>query len=222
MPDTVVLALLIGVALVGLLRIAGRLVQWKRKKAFAEDYLARFQQCVREEPFDEERYRWLVQHGERMQRQLGRFGYTARPATPYEPMPVADQAVLLGTLPELRAGNARSGAVAACEEALVRHLARLGEARADFGKQFINPVVWLGEGVGFVLLLPLLVLQWLGLLKAPSVARIARSTAFGVFSGLIALLGLVAAVLILTLGWGWFTDMLDGLLDPGSWLPASE
>jgi hypothetical protein len=68
----------------------------------------------------------------------------------------------------------------------------------------------------------LLVLQWLGLLKAPSVARIARSTAFGVFSGLIALLGLVAAVLILTLGWGWFTDMLDGLLDPGSWLPASE
>ncbi len=208
MPKLVVIVLLVGAALAGLLQSAARLIQWKKKKSFAEDYLAKFRQLVQHEPFDNDLYVWLVHRSARMQQQLGSLGMTARAATPYEPRPIPDHAVLINTLPEIRSGTARPAAIATCEEAIVRHLGLLDESRADYGKHLINPIVWLGDGVRFLFLLPLLVLQWLGLLKGTFVASVAKSTLFSVLSGLVALLGLIASVLILVLGWQRFTELL--------------
>lgn len=213
MSRFVVIIILLGVAGTGLLRLAVRLVAWKRRKRFTETYLARFRQVVHSEAFDEETYDWLVARSVKMQEYLGPLGLTTfTEATPYNPMPLATDALIVNTLPELRGGQGRPERKAQCEDALMRYLGALGDERTRYAKQFVNPVVWLGEGVRAALLLPFWTLQWLGLFKERFVSRLARSTVFSLLSGLVAVLGLAAAVMILALGWDRFTALLTQAL----------
>jgi len=207
MSTYAVIAVLGGIAAAGLLHTTVRLLRWRRMQRFAETYLTRFRQLATHE-FDEEVYGWLVGHAARIQECLGPLGLMAYDATPYDLEPLSADPLIVNTLPELRTGRVRPERVAQCEEALIRYLARRKEERTRYVKQFINPMVWLGEGVRAALLLPFLALYWLGLFKETFVTRLAQSTAFGLLSGLVAVLGLAASVLIVALGWEPFTDLL--------------
>lgn len=89
----------------------------------------------------------------------------------------------------------------------MRYLGTLDEEGGSYVKQYVNPIVWIGEGVRGTLLLPFLALQWLGLFKASVVSRLEQSTLFGLLSGLIAVVGLAASTMILVLGWEDFTAL---------------
>ena len=89
----------------------------------------------------------------------------------------------------------------------MRYLGTLEDAHTDATKRFANPIIWLGEGVRTALLLPFLTLQWLGLFKEAFTNRLAGSVLFNLLSGLVAVVGLAASVMIVTLGWEQFTDL---------------
>ncbi len=208
MSRFVVIIVLAGMAVAGLLRLAARLLAWKRKKRFAKTYLAQFRLLANSEAFDEEVYAWLVARSTRMQERLGSLGVIGYAATPYDPTPLGADPLIINTLPELRNGWVRPERKDQCEDAMMRYLGMLDEERAGYTKQFVNPMIWLGEGVRAVLLLPFWTLRWLGLFKETSVIRWAQSTLFSLLSGLVAVLGLAAFVMIVVFGWEHFTALL--------------
>ena len=208
MSRTIVIIMLAGVAVAGLLRLAARLLAWKRKKRFAETFLAQFRLLTNSEAFDEDGYAWLVARSTRMQEHLGPLGITGYEATPYDPAPLAADPLIVNTLPELRSGRVRPERKAQCEDAMMRYLGLLDEERAGYTKQVVNPMIWLGEGVRTALLLPFWTLQWLGVFKETFVSRWAASTLFGLLSGLVAVLGLAASTMIVAFGWDHFTALL--------------
>ena len=208
MSRFIIIIVLAGVAVAGLVRLATRLLAWRRKKRFAETFLAQFRHLANSEAFDEEVYAWLVARSTRMQERLGPLGVVGYAATPYDPSPIAADPLIVNTLPELRNGWVRPERKDQCEDALMRYLGLLDEERAGFAKRFANPLVWLGEGVRTALLLPFWMLQWLGVFKEGSVSRWAEGAVFGLFSGLVAVLGLAASMMIVAFGWEHFTTLL--------------
>ena len=208
MSKITVLFVLLGVAVAGLVRLGTRLAGWKKKRRFAETFLARFRSLAHSDEFDEETYAWLVARSALMQECLGVLGLAAYQATsPYDLTSMPADPLILNTLPELRSGYPRPDRIALCEEAMMRYLGTLDEERAGYTKHFINPVIWLGEGVRTALLLPFLTLQWLGLFKETFINRLDRSALFNVLSGLVAVVGLAASVMIVVLGWEQFAAL---------------
>ena len=125
----------------------------------------------------EDVYAWLVARSTRMQERLGPLGVTGYEATPYDPSPLAADPLIVNTLPELRNGWVRPERKDQCEDAMMRYLGLLDEERAGFAKKFINPTIWLGEGIRAALLLPFWTLQWLGVFKEQSVCHYKNKTA---------------------------------------------
>ena len=208
MTKITVLIVLLGVAVAGLVRLGARLAGWKKKRRFAETFLARFRSLAHGDEFDQEIYEWLVARSASMQERLGVLGLAAYQATsPYDLTSMPADPLILNTLPELRGGYPRPDRVAKCEEAMMRYLGLLDEERAGFTRHFVNPIIWLGEGVRTALLLPFLMLQWLGLFKESLINRLDRSVVFNLLSGLVAVVGLAASVMIVILGWDQFTDL---------------
>ncbi len=209
MSRLAVLLILAGVVLVGLISLLAQRLRWRKEKRFAETYLSKFRQLAERGTFDPALYDWLVLRSGRMQAQLGSLGMVeAYAATPYLPASLPTEALIVTTLPEMRSGQARPERIARCEDAMMQYLGTQEDQRAHHNRQLVNPLIWLGEGVRVGLLLPLLALHWLGLFKESSVRRFARHTSFRLFSGLVAVLGTVAAVLILVYGWDRFVELV--------------
>lgn len=211
MSQRTLILILAGVLLVGLINLIVRVLQWRKKKQFAQVYLDRLRHLVEDGTVNAAQYDWLVTHSVKMQTLLGHLGLKARTATPYETLPTASEPLILNTLAEIRAGaTVRPAAIAPCEDALMQYLGTLQEERTNYLKQFVNPIFWLGTGIRTILLLPLLILQWLGLFKDTFVNRFASSTAFSVFSGLVAVMGTIMTAWILLYGWDSFSDLFSG------------
>ena len=129
MSPLLIISILAGVALTGLLRIAGRRWALWRMKRFADTYLSRFRQLA--EAYDDNRYDWLLHRSTRMQEQLGPLGMTTSATTLYDydnPWSAPATPMLSTTLPEMRARTAHATAIATCEDAIVRHLGVLDAA----------------------------------------------------------------------------------------------
>lgn len=216
MSRLTIVLVLAGVVGAGLVRLATRLLAWRRRKRFAEAFLSRFRSLARTDAFDEDTYAWLIARSATMQERLGPLGLNAYAGPlPYDLGALPADPLLINTLPELRSGRARPERVAQCEEALMRYLGALSEERAGLTRRFINPVVWVGEGAHAALLLPFLTLHWLGLFTASFVRRLEEHTLFRLLSGLVAVCGLAAAALIIILGWEKFTALTD------AWISAA-
>ncbi len=208
MSKLTVIVVLVAVAVAGLARLAAQRAGVKKKRRFAETFLARFRSLAHGDGSDEETYAWLVARSARMQERLGVMGLAAYQSTsPYDLTSMPADPLIVNTLPELRGGYPRPERVAQCEEAIMRYLGTLDDERTAFTKSFVNPVIWLGEGVRAALLLPFLTLQWLGLFKETFINRLDRSAGFSLLSGLVAVVGLAASVMIIALGWEPFTDL---------------
>ena len=208
MSTLTVFAVLASVAVAGLFRLVARLLAWRKRRRLAVTFLARFRSLAHGEGFDEETYAWLIARSTQIQERMGVIGLSSYQATtPYDLTDLPPDPLIINTLPELRGGYLRPERIAQCEEAMMRYLGVLDDEREGYTKHFINPIIWLGEGVRAVLLAPFLTLQWLGLFKDTFTNRLDRSTAFGLFSGLIAVLGLAASVMIVLFGWEPFTEM---------------
>ena len=74
MSKLTVLLILAVVAVAGLARLAAQRVGWKKRRRFAETFLARFKSLAHSDAFDEETYTWLVARSARMQERLGVMG----------------------------------------------------------------------------------------------------------------------------------------------------
>lgn len=85
-------------------------------------------------------------------------------------------------------------------EALVRYMGLSEDRIRREQREVKNPLAWFREGVAGLLLLPVQLLQSLGLLRRSGAAFIARSSLFRFVAGLVALVGLLASCIELVLG----------------------
>ena len=97
-------------------------------------------------------------------------------------------------------------------ETLVRYMGWSADQIGNKRRELRNPVVWLREGVAALLLLPVWFLRSLGLLSPSRSGRLARSALFRLLTGVVALLGLLSALVTIILGWRLALEVLRRFL----------
>lgn len=217
-----VLAALIALIAGGALAAYGWVLlrRWKREVTrrieFVNEFGERLLRYVNSGGRDEESYGWLTHRSNRMQNQMGRQGLIGF-QPPFANFIHNNYPVILNMLPELRKSlrdsilhSQADWYANALREALIRHLGSLEDTRETVDHDLRNPIVLLRRGIQGVLSGPGYLLHSLGLSAAPNPS----GPLLRIASGIVALIGLVAAVMTTALGWPAFSTLLASLVGP--------
>lgn len=190
------------------LRIGDRIV-------FATEFLEQFQKYAASRGQDTEAYGWLVHRSTKMQQHMGDAGVYAYYKPPFANYRVTNYPIILNGIPELRqayeAGYMSDvgGQIAsALQESFVRYMGQLDDLRESHIREMKNPFVWLREGVRLIIASPVYLLSWMGLVGESTASAFIQSRLFKVVSGLVTLVGLIASVMTIVLGWDQFLKLI--------------
>lgn len=223
-PRTVGILVLIGPLVLGLARLMARNKQVKQRIDFATEYTNTFMQFAQADAHDAPAYTWLLRNSFRMQEEMGSHGiayYTPPGSFQY----ISNYPVILNLLPEIMGyrqqalGNCRStyrDMVRLYWETLTRYIGVLEQQFEQSKGRLSNPFIWMQTGMQTIILVPVFILSWLGLVGRSAVGN-AESLGFvKIISGLATLVQLVSALIAIVLGWDEFvrlvTDLWQGLL----------
>ena len=79
-------------------------------------------------------------------------------------------------------------------------------------KGLFNPITCLGEGIRWLVGLPVDILCWAGLYSAARSQKIKVSTIFKIISNIIVVIGLISSIVTIALGWDEFRIMLQNCI----------
>lgn len=202
----------IGVVLiVGFVRLAREARRLVARQEEVSQFFQTLQQYIESKGQDGAAYSLLLERSPRIQELLGHYGVFASFRKPFAPA-FRQYAIVLNMLPELRRSFQEDQQALAprqewveygslLQESLLRGQGAAKDELKVIHSGLANPFIWFREGVRAVLLTPVAVLLWLGVLPADSPYRIARSRVFRVLSGIVALISLVSSMIGIALGW---------------------
>jgi len=205
----VVIVVLAGISALGVIRLVARHGRLAEQSALAYEYLSKFNTFANSytSSFYAQLYFWLVSKSDKIQSQMGFCGIADyRP--PFANYIMRNYQILVNTLPQMRTRKAMADNVAMCEDALIRYIGLIDDSLAYSASRLKNPLVWLQEGARLILAIPIITLQWVGLISPTKVDAVTLNPLFRVFSGIVLLLGLVASLLTIILGWEKLIELL--------------
>lgn len=211
------------VLIVGFLRLSREARRLVAQQQEVSEFFEMLQRYIDSKGRDAPAYTLLLERSPRIQELLGHYGVFASFRKPFAPGAFRQYAVVLNMLPELRRSffEDQRGLVAREEwveygsilqESLLRSQGATKDDLKIVHKGLANPFIWFREGVRGLLLLPVSVLLWLGVLPAGSPYRVAKSRMFLVLSGIVALIGLVSSIIGIALGWRDAVTLLKSFL----------
>jgi hypothetical protein len=210
-----VLIALTGIGWVYLFRQAGRIIE---RESFANEFLQKFRQYVNSRGQDGEAYGTMIYHSAKMQRELGSLGVMVKYKPPFANYFINDYPVILNMLPELHRttgddlmGNTALSYAQTLEEVLIRHLGIINEQRETIRKLLRNPLAAFREGVQLVLMLPLFLLHWLGVVASSTIRHWSSSVIIKFVAGTVSVVGFVSAIIGIVVGWSDFVMIVRRL-----------
>lgn len=215
-PESPLLLVVLAIGAVGLVGLVS-LLRIRRQLGGALSFSLEFQHSLHAllEQRSRETYEWLTRNAVRMQHELGGTGVvTFRP--PFANYVVNDYPVVLNGLAEIRKalsddllarGDLPAQYHALVDDALMRHQGIVLEKTRQNSASLQNPLAWLAVGTQALLSAPLWVLASLGILPTHLVNRVRSSSVFRVFSGIVAAIGFLSAVVGLVTGWEQFLQI---------------
>lgn len=211
MDRIIIVLVLITVALIGLMDIRRDIKALSDDLEFTNQFLVKLKEFITSHG-DPAVYTWLLMRCDRMQVQLGAAGLVSfRP--PFMNVEYRNYPLILNLLPELNRAMGEAGAgeriaarhahdyAAMLQEAVIRRGGVLQFQLDNIGRKATNPLVWFTRGVQWLIAMPLLVLVSIGIVSSSAISRVSSSPLFRVISGLVALIGLVSAVIGIITGW---------------------
>lgn len=223
MTTIVVIGILLLISLVGLFKLLLNRNRIYQSYSFVREYLRKFYEFSTSQDFDDENYVWLTKNVYSIQAELGDFGVASyKPA--FENYYIRNYQIFLNILPEIRRARTSSSVfssglestalrenVMICAEALTRYSGVLENRGETITRSLRNPLVWFREGIGVILLFPIFILEWFGILSISVTNRIAYSFIFRIISGIFALIGFLSAIMSIVLGWHEFLERVLSL-----------
>jgi hypothetical protein len=199
-----------------------RLVEKKRcdaKLLFASSYLIQFQKYIENFASNTEAYVYMIKNSNRMQNQLGNQGLLTI-KKPFNGVIIRNYTIILSGLTELESylsqpilKNQTSQLAKLIIDALLRNIGDNENRIKEIISSLKNPVILYKEGWYRVISLPLLILEWLGLVTRSTLVIIIHNVIFKIIIGIISLIGLISSIMTITLGYKEFLKLIIELLN---------
>ena len=99
--------------------------------------------------------------------------------------------------------------IGCCDDALKRHIGNLDRLIESASKGLFNPFTCFGEGIRWLVGLPLDILLWCGIINQSREQRIRTNYVYKVINNFIVLLGVVSSIVTIALGWEDLLKMIN-------------
>lgn len=213
----IVLVAALLVMLAGLASLVKNRVVLNGKHRFAHQFLEKLNEYIKSIGADGGSYAWLIKRSDRLQRQMDPDGPEGicMPGSYYDTCPV-----IANMLSDLRSSFTHTSFPRASLpgqygnaliDLLMRHIGEIEDLKGMQITRLMNPFIWLREGIRTVVSLPLTVMHWLGILGERNLQRSLESRSFKVFSAIVTIVVLGAAIIILLIGWRQSADIVRSL-----------
>lgn len=168
--------------------------------------------------FDNQKYNMVIRDIDRIQEELGADGVLSEFRDPLRGMKGRNYQLFMNIMPEIRSAVSMDNSImrerinqlmGLCEDALKRHIGNLERAMELEKKNLYNPITCLGEGIRWIVYLPVDILNWLGILSANRGEKIKANIIFRVISNVIVFIGLISSIFTIILGWDDFLLILN-------------
>ena len=216
MDRILAISVIVLTAVLGFVRIFRKVKDINSRTQFANEFMEQLSKYLNSNGEDYDTYSWLVHRSPKIQREMGVFGLLRNYRPPFSNLMFNNYDIILNILPELRnefeeerlMRNTRTlrNYVALLNESILRYMGDLSDRLEPLRKELKNPVIWLREGFSWVVLLPLTVLSWVGVLGETLLEKISRNPFFKLFAGIITLLGVVSSIMTIVIGWDSFLE----------------
>lgn len=210
---------LLGVSLLGLLRLLRGKTSTNRRREFAVEYHNRLAAYVSGGGSDDDAYIWLTRHAIRIQGEAGALGVAAAFTLPGAGPTLHNYQVFVNGIPEIRTWASHGlfpSAVGSyanlVRDCLLRHIGVLDQLLTRYDDALRNPIVWFREGVAALLAAPVRILHGLGLFGLPTARSIEASRVFRLAAAAVSVIGFASALVGLLTGWDAFIAIMRRLL----------
>lgn len=214
MSTWMVLLIIGGIFIIGLVRLIVDKEYIVNRANFCHEYGTKFIDfCskLQSNHFDSDGYIWLTSNVNKIQRELGVNGIMYNYHPPFANYIYPQYALLINTLPQLRTHEADTKEIFACQDVLIRHLGDLNETIDHYIKRLRNPLIWLREGITFLITFPFRLASWFGLLQYTSLITMSDSLLVKLISFIVSIIGLISSVMTVLLGQDEFLKILKSL-----------
>lgn len=201
---------------IGFIKVLVNLHQINENHSFTVDFINKFRLfCNRlngERTYDSEAYEWLVLKSSKMQRLMGGMGILSyRPA--FANYIHNNYPVILNGIPSIREAHFQLGFGADAHMSMVDDsLLRYAGARETLleiaQKEARNPLIWLREGVRFIVTSPISLFYWSGLMQYGTYNALSNNFFVKLVSFLIGLVGVVGSIVGITVDYSTFFKLI--------------
>ena len=98
-------------------------------------------------------------------------------------------------------------------DSIIRYIGDLSDQLDVIQKELRNPIIWIREGFSWVMLLPLLLLYWIGLIGGSFVEKVSNNPLFKILAGIVTLLGVASTNMTIIMGWDAFVTAVKVLFN---------
>lgn len=221
-PAIIVVALIV----IGFLIKCRRINSYNKRCDFTTEFNNKFFDFVNETfssyRIDSNKYSAVIMEVDKIQQELGMDGVLNSFYDPLRGMQGRNYQLFMNIMPEIRSAVSERDNIiimeridqllGLCEDALKRHIGNLERAIGNEKKGLFNPITCLGEGIRWLVGLPVDILCWAGLYSVARSQKIKVSTIFKIISNIIVVIGLISSIVTIALGWDEFLKMLQNCI----------
>jgi len=219
-----ILFTLIGVAVIGLLSIAHKLIIIPKRRQKTIDYHNELMELINSAlehgNIKQDLYIKLLEESGAMQRELGSDGLYAYMHDPLKRLTTSDYQLLANFFEEIRLylSSERNDYImrerfrslaGSCSDSFIRHGGTLIELHKLMLKQIINPFAWIFEGMKIIISLPILLLSTLGVVSAKGVEKARESWIIKMLGAIVTLAGIISSIMSIVMGWDEFWSLFS-------------
>jgi hypothetical protein len=209
-----IIAISIGIALlaIGFIRILLEIRSIQSKIASAVEFHGKLGEYIKSQGKDIKTYFWLIQRSPKFQDEMGFYGLIASFSPPFS-SPISNYPAILNLIPELRRefssdfhteNRIIKEYASLLNECILRHIGTSSDSLDSAKKNIKNPILWFTNGISWVLLLPLSIFHWFGLLSETIITGISNNPLFKIIAGLSALASFISTIMTIVVGWDAF------------------
>mgnify|MGYP000623786655 CR=1 FL=1 len=189
----------------------------KTKLAFTKEFFERLKQYIASQGSNIESYSWMIHNSEKMQKTMGQYGR-------YELFQPAcsvgyfqNYPAIINLLPELRSAFDDNIVLSRLskqygsqlQEIILRYLGVLESQQDECISGSHNPIICFKVGCTQVLLFPLQILAWLGILAIGNLNSVQSNLTFKLISNGCILISFLASIVGIVTGWSEFIRILE-------------
>ncbi len=207
-PTLLVLIALPVIVALGFVRLRQQYKDLMKDRNFAVEYLDHYRGFVSQKKFNTDLYEWLTLRVSKIQRLMGGFGRMSyRP--PFARYVINNYEVIMNTLPDIKSGMAHEIMIDAVQECLVRYIGHMDEKLEESRQTLVNPFMWFREGFQFIVLTPILIVYWMGIIGSSTVKSIEGNVLFQLITAVVGLISLIASIVTIIAGWDYVRPIID-------------